>query len=426
MTTPVLGLTELTAAPPQPHLVVNEALRILEAVVQIRVLDKDLNAPPGGAPEGARYIVGPAPSGAWLNQSNNLAVLMGGAWIFITPESGWRAYVTDESLGYEYGGSPTGWNSVASNLPAGGTTGQVLKKQSNADFDVDWETDIAAGGGSPVYELPPAGATGQVLAKVSSADFDVEWITATEAGDMEAEIAADTPLHWWKCDDAVTSPLGLVDSGGASPHVTMRQGAGTIGMQDRYLIPTSTKLYAKFTGVAASILVIDSGIVPPLSGDYTIECCAMVEDIAAGDAVFLTLGASGETEAANFQLELRAMPDGDDFGLRSFWENSTGTDNSQFCGGTTLAGGMHFQRGRAYHLVLVKDGTANTVSFYINGVFVDVRTYTNEPTGGTSASAVLAIGNAASGVFVAGNVAYYSSKLTAARIAAHAKAGGFR
>lgn len=35
---------------------------------------------------------------------------------------------------------------AANGLPVGGTTGQVLKKQSNADFDADWEDNIIDGG----------------------------------------------------------------------------------------------------------------------------------------------------------------------------------------------------------------------------------------------------------------------------------------
>ena len=58
---------------------------------------------------------------------------------------------------------------VASALPAGGTTGQYLKKNSNADQDAGWVT--------PTAILPSGGTTGQALTKNSNADQDAGWST---------------------------------------------------------------------------------------------------------------------------------------------------------------------------------------------------------------------------------------------------------
>lgn len=58
-----------------------------------------------------------------------------------------------------------------SSLPTGGTTGQVLTKQSSADGDADWETPSGGSG------IPSGGTTGQVLTKHSAIDGDVEWTT---------------------------------------------------------------------------------------------------------------------------------------------------------------------------------------------------------------------------------------------------------
>ena len=56
-------------------------------------------------------------------------------------------------------------------IATGGTTGQVLAKKSNADYDTEWVDQEGGGGAS----LPTGGTTGQVLAKKSDADDDVEW-----------------------------------------------------------------------------------------------------------------------------------------------------------------------------------------------------------------------------------------------------------
>lgn len=51
-------------------------------------------------------------------------------------------------------------------VPSGGTTGQVLGKSSGADYEIMWLT--------PHY-IPSGGSNGQVLAKSSSADYSVAW-----------------------------------------------------------------------------------------------------------------------------------------------------------------------------------------------------------------------------------------------------------
>ncbi len=63
--TPNLGLPYIMAAQSQKHVTHNEAIRALDAIVQLAVLDRDLAAPPGSPADGARYIVGGSPTGAW-------------------------------------------------------------------------------------------------------------------------------------------------------------------------------------------------------------------------------------------------------------------------------------------------------------------------------------------------------------------------
>ena len=56
--TPNLSLPYIMAAQSQKHVTHNEAIRALDAIVQLAVLDRDLTAPPGSPADGARYIVG--------------------------------------------------------------------------------------------------------------------------------------------------------------------------------------------------------------------------------------------------------------------------------------------------------------------------------------------------------------------------------
>ncbi len=55
-----------------------------------------------------------------------------------------------------------------SSIPAGGTTGQVLQKSSNSDYNVTWGR-----------ELPAGGTTGQILTKNTNTNYDVNWANTT-------------------------------------------------------------------------------------------------------------------------------------------------------------------------------------------------------------------------------------------------------
>ncbi len=81
--------------------------RGFDLLVQARVLDKDLTAPPGSPDDGAAYIVGAAATGDWDDEDGHIARWsdIANAWEFFVPKSGWEVFVVDESLKYRYSGS---------------------------------------------------------------------------------------------------------------------------------------------------------------------------------------------------------------------------------------------------------------------------------------------------------------------------------
>ena len=98
-----LLLPYILAAQAQKHVTHNEALRKLDALVQISVVDRDLAAPPASPAEGARYIIAASPTGAWTGHADKLAAWQDGAWAFYPPRKGWLAWVEDE-------GAPVAWS----------------------------------------------------------------------------------------------------------------------------------------------------------------------------------------------------------------------------------------------------------------------------------------------------------------------------
>ena len=120
-TSPNLQLAYLMAAQSQKHVTYNEAMRALDVLVQLAVLDKDLAAAPASPADGDRYIVAANSTGAWAGLSGKVAAYQDGAWAFHTPREGWLAWVADEDVLYVHDGA--GWDELA---VAGGGGGAAL------------------------------------------------------------------------------------------------------------------------------------------------------------------------------------------------------------------------------------------------------------------------------------------------------------
>ena len=82
MTTPKFGLPYIATSQASPEITHNQALNMLQ-MLSGGVVSRGLNAPPGGPAEGATYIVGTAPTGAWAGWANAIAGWFGGAWVFV-------------------------------------------------------------------------------------------------------------------------------------------------------------------------------------------------------------------------------------------------------------------------------------------------------------------------------------------------------
>lgn len=101
-TTPSLALPLIAGGQAQKHVTHNEALALLDALVQLAVIDKDLAVPPASPAEGDRYIAAAAPSGAWAGWAGRVARYQDGAWHSLVPRPGWLAFVADEAELYAF------------------------------------------------------------------------------------------------------------------------------------------------------------------------------------------------------------------------------------------------------------------------------------------------------------------------------------
>ncbi len=159
-----LGLPYVEAAQAQKHVTVNEALRRLDALVQLSVVSRSLSAPPDAPEEGVRYIVAAEPAGAWTGHAGEVAGFIDGAWIFFSPGTGWRAW--DEAAGELLIRSGGAWSAAGGPASAHGATTRMTI--------VEGDHVLAAGTTSePDFVIPDRavvlGVTGRVVEAVTGA-----------------------------------------------------------------------------------------------------------------------------------------------------------------------------------------------------------------------------------------------------------------
>ncbi len=80
----------------QKHVTHNEALEILDLLVQLTVEAFDAEAPPADPAEGQIWALGPAPAEGWAGHAGDLAAWANGGWLFLQPKAGWRAALGDD------------------------------------------------------------------------------------------------------------------------------------------------------------------------------------------------------------------------------------------------------------------------------------------------------------------------------------------
>jgi hypothetical protein len=262
------------------------------------------------------------------------------------------------------------------------------------------------------------GTVGQVLTSNGSSAAP-GWTTPAGGGGigtLDAEIMADTPTAFWKLDEASGNPQ---DSSGNGFHLT-----STTNLTYQYapIIPSlPTTSFLRFnatTGQASYTGVL--GTSPPLTGSWTYEIVVNVDTFTSNNCGLCRMGAAGETAATNFQVLPYLASTG---ALAIYWESGSGVDRDNI---TTT----NLVEGKSYHLVFQKDGTNDTLTFYVNGIKVTTLAYlnANEPTGGTDAAMSTGIGATVGGAtapMTCGYAAFYNGVLlTPARIAIHARAAG--
>ena len=111
-----LSMPLLMPSQAQKHVTHNEALLVLDALVQLTVANRDLAVPPSSPVNGDRHIVAPSAAALWGGPAHSIAVLVNGIWMFYAPRPGWQAYILAEerTVVWQNGG----WQDVLASLNA--------------------------------------------------------------------------------------------------------------------------------------------------------------------------------------------------------------------------------------------------------------------------------------------------------------------
>lgn len=105
-----LGMPFIEGSQAQKHVTHNESLRILDAAVQIGVLDITRTSPPLVPANGERHVVASGATGVWAGQANAVATYEDGAWRFLTPKLGWCLWSDADEALFVYDGAV--WRNV--------------------------------------------------------------------------------------------------------------------------------------------------------------------------------------------------------------------------------------------------------------------------------------------------------------------------
>ena len=233
MATPRIGLPEILPSQAQKHITHNDALVILDALVQGSVISRTETSPPGSPETGDAYIVAATATGDWLGRENDLAVYEASAWSFYTPLTGFLLYCAADGEHITFAGSS--WLSFTDALPflasSGGTiTGDLVMEDGSPSFEMN---TTAVSGAQSFFRM--SGARTSTTATIAQIDFDnngtgvegtaAQWLI-TGTGDVnlsvgKLQVNGQDVFHAGNLATGSDSRrFGLVGIGGATPDAT--------------------------------------------------------------------------------------------------------------------------------------------------------------------------------------------------------------
>lgn len=279
--TPNLVLPYIQAAQAQKHVTHNEAIRLLDGMVQLAVLSQTLTAPPGSPVDGDRYIVASGATGAWAIWDLNVAFWIDGAWVRLVPRVGWIAYSVADAAHYAWNG--TAWVAFGG---GGGSTftdaAFTLTDDADATKIAKFEASGITTGTTRTYTLPNTTSELAVLAGTQTFSG-----TKTFSGTFTVSAATGTLVS------STATATANVGSGATLSGNTKTVNLGTAGVSGS---TTVVNIGSAVAGALGS-LVINS---PTVTFASSVSAVAM----ASANLSALYVGIGGATADATNRLSI--------------------------------------------------------------------------------------------------------------------------
>lgn len=229
-----------------------------------------------------------------------------------------------------------------------------------------------------------------------------------------AVVLADAPLAYWRMEDAFAAATAADSSGNGRTMTlnntrSLQAGSRNSRLGRGVAFPT-----------AAGYGSVASAAWHQITGDMTMELWVCVHSAATTVLTLMSDTASGAGSAFNRLYQWALLTVSTVKGVGVYHESG-----SQVQGANTYTP-WTWTPGRWHHLVCVRDTVAQTYTFYADGVLLSAQAYASNPTGGTSVEFNInrvAEGNQQIGAASFDEVAIYNTKLSAARIFEHYRAG---
>jgi len=258
------------------HVTHNEALAVLDGIVQLVTEALDAVTPPTSPVPGATYAIGAGATSAWAGRDSELAVWTEGGWRFAAPWEGWRLW--DKSTSALHVHHDDSWTPLVDLIPA-------LQNLPLLGVNAEADTTNRLSVRSPAVlfnALEVAeGGTGDVRLNLNrEGALDTATIVFQSAWSGRAEIGL-----------AGTEDLSIKVSAGGSSFAT----AMTVSSSDAFVAFGS--LFGStpsFPAVDSGVLTVETGHVVPVPESGSSDS---VDTIAGGfdGALLLLSGTDGNT-----------------------------------------------------------------------------------------------------------------------------------
>lgn len=245
-TTTHLGLPYLMAAQAQKHVTHNEALRLLDAMVQLAVLDRTRTAPPASPADGDRHLVASGATGLWAGWDLNVAFWVDGAWIRLVPRPGWLVWVADEGVFLVWSGSS--WASVGEPRDVPDSVFSLVNDADPTRKAVFSLASISTGQ-TRTYTLPNTSSELAILAGTQTFSGNKTFSGTLTASGGTATIGTSTGTATYgvgtgTTTNGTTKTVNIGTGGASGSNTVVNIGSATSGAGGTTVINTPTVTFA--------------------------------------------------------------------------------------------------------------------------------------------------------------------------------------